>query len=150
MQQNTGTVKQNTGTVLNLPVATTEYRYAGMHGKHVRAAARLHACNRARDRSAASVRGSEREKMAVLLMLKMAAAIVTLHSGYRHYIDRTTAQIPTRSRRTESTTWCGSQTPALSFPHMRISPAPLAPLLAISLALLCAAGQFCMYGNGAK
>ena len=62
MQQNTGTVLQNTGAVLNLHVATTEYRYAGMHGKHVRAAARLHACNRARDRSAASVRGSEREK----------------------------------------------------------------------------------------
>jgi len=90
------------------------------------------------------------KNMAVLLMLKMAAATVTLHSGYRHYIDRTTAQIPTRSRRTESTTWCGAQTPALSFPHMRISPAPLAPLLAISLALLCAAGQFCMCGTGAK
>ena len=30
MQQNTGTVLQNTGTVLNLQVATTEYRYAGM------------------------------------------------------------------------------------------------------------------------
>jgi hypothetical protein len=81
------------------------------------------------------------KKMAVLLILKMAVATVTLHSGYRHYIDRTTAQIPTRSRRTESTTWCGAQTPALSFPHMRISPALLVPLLAISLALLCAAGQ---------
>ena len=42
------------------------------------------------------------KKMAVLLILKMAAATVTLHSGYRHYIDRTTAQIPTRSRRTET------------------------------------------------
>ena len=57
---------------------------------------------------------------------------------------------PTRLRRTEGTAWCGAQTPALSFPHLRILPAPLAPLLAISLALLCAAGPVCGCGHGAK
>ena len=57
---------------------------------------------------------------------------------------------PTRLRRTEGTAWCGAQTPALSFPHLRILPAPSCPLVEISLVLLCAAGAVCGCGHGAK
>ena len=42
------------------------------------------------------------------------------------------------------------QTRALSLALLRISPAPLAPLLAISLALLCTAGLVRRCGCGAK
>ena len=53
-------------------------------------------------------------------------------------------------RRTEWTAWCAAQTRKLSFPLLRILHAPLAPLLAISLALLCAAGPVCGCGHGPK
>ena len=53
-------------------------------------------------------------------------------------------------RRTGGTTWCGARTPSLSFPHLHIFPAPLAPLLEISFALLCAAGLVCRCEGGAK
>ena len=58
---------------------------------------------------------------------------------------------PTRLRRTEGTAWCGAQTPALSFPHLPLLPAPLDPLVVeISLALLCASCPVCRCGHGAK
>ena len=57
---------------------------------------------------------------------------------------------PTRLRRTEWTAWCAAQTRKLSFPLLRILHAPLAPLLAISLALLCAAGPVRRCECGAK
>ena len=56
---------------------------------------------------------------------------------------------PTRLRRTEGTAWCGAQTPALSFPHLRILPAPSCPLVEISLVLLCATGPVCGCRHGA-
>ena len=59
-------------------------------------------------------------------------------------------RLPAIMRRSEGTPWCGAQPPALSSPHLRISPAPLAPLLAISLALLCAAGLVRRCGCGAN
>ena len=59
-------------------------------------------------------------------------------------------RLPARLRRTEWTAWCGAQTPALSFPHLPLLPAPLDPLVEISLALLCAAGAVCGCGHGAK
>ena len=57
---------------------------------------------------------------------------------------------PAGLRRTEWTAWCAAQTRKLSFPLLRILHAPLAPLLAISLALLCAAGPVCGCRHGAK
>ena len=57
---------------------------------------------------------------------------------------------PVRQRKSEGATWCGAQTRALSFPYLRILSAPLAPLLAISLALLCVAGPVRRCGCGAK
>ena len=59
-------------------------------------------------------------------------------------------RLPAGLRRTEWTAWCAAQTRKLSFPLLRILHAPLAPLLAISLALLCAAGLVCGCGHGAK
>jgi hypothetical protein len=58
--------------------------------------------------------------------------------------------MPAGLRKNEGTTWCGAQTRAHSFPHLRILPAPLAPLLAISLALLCVSGLICRCRHGAK
>jgi len=59
-------------------------------------------------------------------------------------------RMPAGLRKNEGTTWCGAQTRAHSFPHLRILPAPLAPLLAISLALLCVSGLICRCRHGAK
>ena len=59
-------------------------------------------------------------------------------------------RLPAGLRRTEWTAWCGAQTPALSFPHLPLLPAPLDPLVEISLALLCASGPVCRCGHGAK
>ena len=57
---------------------------------------------------------------------------------------------PTRLRRTEWTAWCGAQTPALSFPHLPLLPAPSCPLVKISLVLLCATGPVCVCRHGPK
>ena len=59
-------------------------------------------------------------------------------------------RMPAGLRKNEGTTWCGAQTRAHSFPHLRILPAPLAPLLAISLALLCVSGLICRCRHGVK
>ena len=59
-------------------------------------------------------------------------------------------RLPAGLRRTEWTAWCGAQTPALSFPHLPLLPAPLDPLVEISLALLCASCPVCRCGHGAK